>query len=157
MGNVKISQEIIDAINDPGSIKVLASISRTGELHVVPKGTITVNEEGNIRYYELLEGSQTNKNVTFALWFGRKIAINIITPDRRSYQIKGIPVKSLVAGKEYQKHYERAMELIPDSDLAAVYEIELTDVREESYPVRFAEEARDNPLYIHLDKLAGQA
>ncbi len=154
MGRIKISQEIIEAINNPNSIKVLASTSRTGESHVVVKNTVTVNEAGNIQYYELLEGSQTNKNVTYALWFAKKVAINVITPDKKSYQIKGIPVRSLVAGKEYQKHYVNASELIPDSDLAAVYEIEPTDVREESYHLRVEQEKRDNPLYVHLDRLA---
>lgn len=154
---VEITKEIIDAIEDPESIKVLATIDRHGVPHVVAKGTISVTEDGQIRYYELLESSQTNKNVTYALWFDRQVAINIITKDKKSYQIKGIPRRSLVAGKEYEKAYVSVLERSADNDLAAVYFIEPISVVEESYPVRLKEENEKHPLYIHIDRLAKDA
>ncbi|MBR6222928.1 MAG: hypothetical protein IKQ71_05785 [Lachnospiraceae bacterium] len=153
----EITKEIIDAIEDPESIKVLATIDRHGVPHVVAKGTISVTEDGQIRYYELLESSQTNKNVTYALWFDRQVAINIITKDKKSYQIKGIPRRSLVAGKEYEKAYVTVLERSADNDLAAVYFIEPVSVVEESYPVRLKEENEKHPLYIHIDRLAKDA
>ena len=154
---VEIKKEIRDAIADPESIKVLATIDRHGVPHVVAKGTITVTEDNQIRYWELLESSQTNKNVTYALWFDRQVAINIITKDRKSYQIKGIPRKSLIAGREYEEAYVAAQERNQDNDLAAVYYIEPVSVVEESYPVRLKEENEKHPLYIHIDRLAKDA
>lgn len=151
---IEISKEVQEAIEDPESIKVLATVDRHGNVHVVPKGSITVTEEGQIRYWELLEGSQTNKNVTYALWFDKQVAINIITKERRSYQIKGIPRKSLIAGHEYEEAYVAAQERSAQNDLAAVYYIEPTEVIEESYRVRLEEENKKHPLYIHLDRLA---
>jgi hypothetical protein len=154
---IELSQEIKDAIADKDSIKVIATISRQGVPHVVAKGSITVTEDGKIRYWELLESSQTNKNVTYALWFDKTVAINVITKDRRSYQIKGIPRKSLVAGHEYEEAYVAAQNRNQENDLAAVYYIEPVEVIEESYPVRQKEEREKHPLYIHLDKLAKEA
>lgn len=151
---IEISQNIRDAIADADSVKVLATIDRNGNPHVVAKGSITVAENGQIRYMELLESSATNKNVTYALWFDKQVAINIITKDRKSYQIKGVPVRSLIAGHEYEEFYQKAQERNPLNDLAAVYYIRPTEVIEESYPVRREQETKKHPLYVHLDRLA---
>lgn len=154
---IELTQEVKDAIADPESIKVLASVDRHGEVHVVAKGSISVTEDGQIRYWELLESSQTNKNVTYALWFSKNVAINIITKDRKSYQIKGIPKRCLVAGHEYEEAYVVAQQRNEKNDLAAVYFIEPVKVQEESYLVRLAEENEKHPLYIHLDRLAKES
>lgn len=154
---VQLSKEIRDAIEDKDSIKLIATISRQGEPHVVAKGSLTVTEDGKLRYRELLEGSQTNKNVTYALWFNKTVAVNVITKEQKSYQIKGIPRKSLIAGHEYEKAYVAAQEINKNNDLAAVYYIEPTEVIDESYPVRLKEENEKHPLYIHIDRLAKDA
>lgn len=150
----KLSQEIIDAINDPKSIKVIASKDRHGDVHVVAKGSIKVTEDGQIRFLELLESSQNNKNVTYSLWFNQKVAINVITEDRRSYQVKGIPVKAVIHGSEFESFYKQVQELNPDNDLAAVYYIDPIVEKNESYPVRLAEQRKDHPLYMHIDRIA---
>jgi predicted pyridoxine 5'-phosphate oxidase superfamily flavin-nucleotide-binding protein len=155
--SVELNQEIKDAIADKDSIKVIATISQQGVPHVVAKGSITVTEDGQLRYWELLEGSQTNKNVAYALGADKTVAINVITKDRRSYQIKGIPRKSLVDGHEYEEAYVAARNRNPENDLAAVYYIEPVEVIEESYAVRQKEEREKNPSYTHLDKLAKEA
>lgn len=151
---IELSEEVINAINDADSIKVLASVDRHGRIHVVAKGSITVDASGRLKYWELLEGSQTNKNVTYALWFDKEIAINVITKNKNSYQIKGIPRVNLNAGKEYQKEYVRAQNRNPKNDLAAVYFIEPIEVINESYDARYDYEREKNPLYIHLDRIA---
>lgn len=149
-----LNEKVVDAINDPKSIKVLASVDRHGVIHNVCKGSVLATDDGWLKYWELLESSQTNKNVTYALWFDKEIAINVITEDRRSYQIKGIPRKNLNAGREYEENYIKAQEKNKDNDLAAVYYIEPTYVKEESYSVRLEEEREKHPLYMHLDRVA---
>lgn len=151
---ITLSQEIIDAIKNPDSIKVIASKDRHGDVHVVAKGSLSITEDGQIFFFELLEGSQNNKNMTYSLWFDKKVAINIITPDHKSYQIKGIPVKCLVAGSEFETYYKTVVEGNPDNDLAAVYFIDPVEEKEESYFVRREEHSQRHPLYLHLDRLA---
>lgn len=151
---IKLSQEIIEAIKNPDSIKVIASKDRHGDVHVVAKGSLSVAENGQIYFLELLEGSQNNKNLTYSLWFDQKVAINIITPDRKSYQIKGIPVKCLVAGSEFESYYRSVVEKNADNDLAAVYFIDPIEEKEESYIKRREEHSKRHPLYLHLDRIA---
>ncbi|MBQ7148406.1 MAG: hypothetical protein IJR96_06615 [Pseudobutyrivibrio sp.] len=151
---VRLNDEVVEAINNPASIKVLASVDRQGNIHNVCKGSIRTTDDGQIKLWELLESSQSNKNLTYALWFNKEISINVITEDRRSYQIKGIPVKNLNAGREYEENYIKAQEKNPQNDLAAVYYIDPTEIIEESYLVRLEEEQKKHPLYIHLDRVA---
>jgi hypothetical protein len=152
--SVELSEEIRNAFADPASVKVLASISREGIPHVVPKGSLSVTEDGQIEYLELLESSTTNRNLIYSLWFEKEVAITVVTKERKAYQIKGIPVKTLVSGGEYEKAYIRAQERNKENDLAAVYYIEPVEVVEESYLKRKEEEEKKHPLYIHIDRLA---
>jgi predicted pyridoxine 5'-phosphate oxidase superfamily flavin-nucleotide-binding protein len=152
---VEINDELKAIIADKETIKVLASVDLDGNPHVVAKGSIALTEDGKqIVYSELLEGSRTNKNLTAGIWFNKKVAINLISKDRVSYQIKGTPVKTLIAGKTFEKYYIQAEQRNPENNLAAVYYIDIEEIINESYPVRFKEEREKHPLYIHLDKLA---
>lgn len=149
-----ISEEIRQAFRDPATIKILASISREGIPHAVAKGSLSLTEDGQIKYLELLESSTTNRNLIYSLWFEKQVAVTLITKDFKSWQIKGIPVRTLVSGSEYEENYRRAQERNPQNDLAAVYFIQPEEVIEESYAVRKAEEEKKHPLYIHIDRLA---
>lgn len=80
--------------------------------------------------------------------------MNIISGDRRSYQIKGTPVKSVIAGRVFEDYYIKAEQRNPENNLAAIYYIDIEEVINESYTVRLKEEREKHPLYIHLDKLA---
>lgn len=151
---ITISEEVKKAFNAPDSIKILASISQEGIPHAVAKGSLCINEQGQVEYWELLESSTTNRNLIYSLWYEKEVAVTVITGDRRSYQIKALPVKTLVSGKRFEEAYVKAQERREDNDLAAVYLLEPLEVIEESYPVRKAQEEEKHPLYIHLDRLA---
>lgn len=149
-----INDELRAMIADKESLKILASVDMNGNPHVVAKGSIELSEdEKQLVYMELLEGSRTNKNLTAAIWFNNKVAVNIISGDRRSYQIKGTPVKSVIAGKVFEDYYIKAEQRNPENNLAAIYYIDIEEVINESYTVRLKEEREKHPLYIHLDKL----
>jgi len=152
MAEIQLTKEIIDFINTPGNIKALASISKDGELHVVYKGSLKATDDGFLVYDEVIENSQTNKNVLNSLWFNKEVAINILSPDKRSIQIKGIPVKSLVHGAVFEEHYRAIQERSKDNDLGAVYFIKPTKIIEESFNIQKEYYEKDEPLYIHLDR-----
>ncbi len=154
---VTISQEIAEIFADKESIKVLASVDEHGVPHVVVKSSLYINEEGQIVYLEFFEKSVTNRNLTHSLWFNRTVAVNVTSRDGRSFQLKGVPYKSLVSGREYLKFYTESEKLDPDNDLVAVYIIEPTEIREQTYQHRIKEEREKHPLYIHLDKLAKES
>lgn len=151
---VEINDELREIIADKESIKMLASVDSEGNPHVVAKGSINLSEDGKqLVYMELLEGSKTNKNLTAAIWFNKKVAVNVISKERKSYQIKGTPVKTVIAGKVFEEYYIKAEERNPENNLAALYYIDIEEVIDESYPVRLKEEREKHPLYVHLDKL----
>ena len=151
---VKLEKEIIDLINGEKTVKVLATTDRDGVPHVVFKGSVSADGEGNIIYLELLESSKTNSNLVNSIWFKKKAAVTVKSEDGTSVQIKGTPVRCIITGPVFEHYYKLISRKIEDADLAAVWVIEPEEVREETYRVRKTEEENSHPLLIHLDRLA---
>lgn len=151
---VEINEELINILSEPTSIKMLASLDEKGNINLVAKGSISLSEDKTeLIYFELIEASRTNKNLTGSLWFNRQVAVNVVSKDGISYQIHGTPVRAVVAGKEFENAYKRVIVRNPANDLAAVYHIRIDSVKNETYPVRLAEAQKKHPLYVHFDKL----
>ena len=123
---MKIDNKYIELINDPSAVKILSTVSKSGIPHAVVKQSIHY-EDGKIVYLERLEGSKTNKHMTYSLWFNKMVAINILSKDKSSIQIKGIPEKMLVAGSVFEKYYTSINEQ-DSGDLAAVYYIKIKEI-----------------------------
>lgn len=151
---VKLDQEIAELLEDKETVKVLATSDAKGNPHAVANQSFQLDEDGRVIYLELLESSQTNKDLVRSIWFGRKVALALRGRDGRSYQIKGKPVRAIVSGPVFQKHYVSVREKLGDVDLAAVWIIEPEEVINESYPVRKAHEEATRPYFSHLDRLA---
>ena len=149
---MKIDNKYIELINDPSGVKILSTVSKSGIPHAVVKQSIHY-EDGKIVYLERLEGSKTNKHMTYSLWFNKMVAINILSKDKSSIQIKGIPEKMLVAGSVFEKYYTSINEQ-DSGDLAAVYYIKIKEIIDESYEIREQEHTKEFPLYMHIDRLA---
>ncbi|WP_320974165.1 hypothetical protein [Dysgonomonas capnocytophagoides] len=151
--SIILSQEIVNFINSESTHKMLATVSPIGEPHLVYKKNMFY-EDGKIVYLELLESSISNKNMIYSLWFEKKIAVNFFNENGISIQIKGVPVKAVVAGPIFEKYYNALQQEDPDYDLSTVYYIEICDVIDETYSVRRMEQSVKHPLYIHIDRLA---
>ncbi len=150
----KLEKETIELITGEKAVKVLATTDKNGEPHVVFKGSINIDSEGNLIFLELLESSRTNSNLVYSIWFKKKVAVSVKSEDGRSVQIKGTPVKCHITGPVFEHYYKFIRQSIEDADLAAVWIIEPEEVREETYKVRKAEEEKNHPLLLHLDRLA---
>lgn len=149
---VKLDGKMKELINDPYSIKMLATVDRDGIPHIVVKKSIRVNEEGNIEYLELIESSQTNKNMVNSIWFGKTVAVNVQSGNV-SYQIKGVPYRAVIAGQQFEKEYDRIRKKLGDVDLSTIWLIRPTEVIEESFEKRKKEEEEAHPILQHLDRL----
>lgn len=55
------------------------------------KDSLKVLDDGTLAFYELLETSQTQKNLVYSIWFNKYVSVTVVTKDGRSYQLKGIP------------------------------------------------------------------
>lgn len=149
----KLPDEIEKAVSDKDSIVVIGSISKEGLPHVTVKNTVFL-EDGRIGFYELLEKSQTQKNLVYSLWFSKTVAINIITKDRKSYQIKGIPYKAIVSGRKFLDAYKKVQDTLgEDVDLSAIWLIDIDSVVEETFGVKRHELETEHPFEVHLDRL----
>ncbi|MCL1931102.1 MAG: hypothetical protein FWF55_04745 [Treponema sp.] len=150
---IDVGEKAKAILKDPQSYKALASVGRDGRLHVVFKGSLTVKDDGDIQLFELIETSQANKNLTYSLWFGKEVAINVIGQDRTSFQIKGVPVRAIVNGAEFQEAYiDLQNRRGKDNDLSTVWIIRPTEIQEETFAARQAEERAKYPLVGHLDR-----
>lgn len=148
-----LNKELTERINDPTSLKSLVTVSREGVPHVAYKGSLHV-EGDQIVFYDLIQSSRTNKNLVHAIWFEGTVAVSILTADKRSFLILGKPVKSVTAGKDFEKVYVKLQEEKgTDVDLSAIWYIEPLQIREETYAARRDEEERKYPYIRHLDRV----
>ncbi len=151
---VELNDKVKELLRDTTTFKVLATTGKDGVPHVVVKRTLHLGEDGNLVYLELLESSQTNKNLVRSIWFDRKVAVAIGGKDGESYQIIGKPVKALITGPVFQHHYASIRERLGDVDLATVWIIEPEKVTDQSFSARRREEEALHPTFAHLDRLA---
>lgn len=151
---IKLTAEIINLFKKDDTTKVLATIDAKGFPHVVVKQSLQLDENGTVLYLELLESSQTNKNLVRSIWYDGKVSIILKGKAGESWQIKGKPVKAHITGALFQKHYLVVRNLLGDVDLAAVWEIEPEEVIDQSFKSRRVEEEQKHPLFTHLDRLA---
>ncbi len=151
---VSLSENIIRLLRDPETVKVLATTDPSGAPHVVFKGSVSVDEEGRLYVLELLESSQTNRNLVHSLWFNRKVAVSLRSKHGESYEIKGVPLQCIITGPVFEKYYRLVRERLGDIDLAAVWFLTPEEVRNETFQVRYTEETEAHPLFLHLDRIA---
>jgi hypothetical protein len=150
---VKLSDEVIDALNDRDNVKALATVDKQGQPHVAFKENIFVDHE-KIILLELIETSQTNSNMVHSIWFKRPVSISVKDKKNNSWQIKGLPLKTHIAGPVYEKYYAEQAEKNPEIDLGAVWEIEPLELKNQTFSVVLAEERARHPYLYHLDKIA---
>ncbi len=152
--SVELNEYIINAINNPESLKVLATNDKNGIPHIAFKGSLHYNvSENYIEHYEILESSQTNSNLVYSIWFEKTVAVNVLTPDKKSYQIKGRPVKSITSGRYFESVYNSLRKDGRDIDLGAIWLIEPVEIKEETFEVRVAQDEAAYPILKHVDRL----
>lgn len=148
-----LTADVIALLNDPDTLKILGTLGENGDPHVVSKGSIHAAADGHIHFFQVLEHSQSQRNLTHSLWFDRRVAIYLRSQDGRCYQIKGRPLQHLVTGPLFQQHYVNFRARRGDVDLAGVWIIAAEEVINESPAVRIQEEAARHPHVSHLDRL----
>lgn len=151
---ITLSEEIIQLFDDASSIKALATTDEDGTPHVVYKDSLLVNDKGQILCLEFLEPSHTNQNLVRSIWFGRKVSINILSNDKRSYQIKGKVIKAIITGATFEKYYKQVLRQYGDADLSTVWVIEPEKVIDQTFHVKKNAAESEHPLLLHLDRIA---
>ena len=149
-----IDDQLKDIINDKDTIKVLSTLTPEGKVHAAVKQSLRVDEQGRLLYLEFFEKSQTNIDLVNSIWYDKSLVITLVTKERKSFLIKGKPVLTRVAGREYEKYYVEAEAADPENDLVAIYYIEPEEINEQTFEVSRRIHKEKYPLYVHLDKFA---
>ena len=145
---MELQKEIVDALRDPKKVKTLTTVDKDGMPHTVPIGSMTLLEDGNIAFMELLETCQTQRNMLNCCWFKKDVSILVIVDWAKGkvYQIKGRPYKFLYIGPIWNQFLEKVWKVIPEADPSGVWLITPHEVRSQKYSERrkVEEERRAN-------------
>jgi len=151
-----LTEEIINAINKEGTLKSIASVDQYGIPHIVYKGSLHINEDGNLEFNEVLEDSKNSKNMVGSLWLNKKVAVQILTVDFESYEIIGTVERAVTSGSKFEEVYKSLISRSPDSGLSAIWTIIPESVRNESFKERLKQSRNDNPYLRHLDRFVSE-
>lgn len=153
--SVKLDEKIVQLLNDDETIKIVSSVGRLGIVNSAVKQSIRLNAEGNIEYLEYLESSDTNRNLIHSLWFEHNVSILLIGKNKESYELRGIPIEAVIEGEKFQDNYVEVQEKKAGKlDLATVWVINVTEIRNKNLFERAVQERIDHPVISHLDRLA---
>lgn len=146
-----IQEELKAAINSTTTLKSVTAVLKSGVPHTVYKGSLHVDEDGNLSFYDLLESSRINEALVYSIWFDKYITVNILTEDKKSYEIVGKPKKSITQGQLFEQVYKE-LKTKRDADLNAIWVIEPVEIREETFLVRKKQQEEEFPFLKHLDR-----
>lgn len=149
---MKLSEEVIAMLKNPDTVKVLGTKDKNGVVHTVFKDSLYVDEDGNLCLLEYLETSQTNRNLTYAIWFHQLVSVTLLSPEKESYQIKGFPKKVYITGKRFEETYREVVSRSEVLDLSGIWVIEPQEIRLETLKPRAEEEREKYPIVGHMDR-----
>lgn len=143
---MKLTKKLIDVLKDPEAVKALATTDENGRPHVVFKGSLTVGQEGNIFYAELIETSQTQKNMLRNYWARKPVAISVLNQKKNvNYQIKGVAYKFHVEGPIWDQFLDQIWSRMPDANPSGVWEIIPQEAIDQDYTTRLKAEMKNKP------------
>jgi len=135
---MEIPANVKRMLEDPKNVKTLTTVDKDGNPYSVPINSVSVMEDGNIAFMELLDTSQTQRNMLNCLWFKKAVSIVVVGDWGKGevFQIKGMPYKFLTQGAIWDRYLEMIWKIIPQADPSGVWLITPQEVRDENYFVR---------------------
>ena len=130
----QLTEDVISAIEDPQSIKMLATADKQKKINMVPIGSIKVVDEETLAYACFFAG-KTKQNIETT----RQAAIVIFQPPVEGYQVKGRFLKWETAGEIYDQVTTPVIEQLKSMGLSltpqAVGIIKVTEAYALSLPI----------------------
>ena len=131
-----LPDEVVEILRDPESIKVLTTTDESGFPYSVFKGSLTALDGDTIAYMELVENSETYKNMLRDYWIKKRVSVLVYTKEKGAYQIRGVPVRFAIEGPIWDKFLDEIWSVIPDADPAGVWLIKAEEIINEDYETR---------------------
>ncbi len=146
-------EELRALLRQPDTAKVIATVGREGAPHVAARPTLQLLANGDLAFAEVLDSSQLSKDLVYALWFERPIAIGI-SRGEAAWQLTARPWRCVVAGPLLKQFLLAARAAQgPDADIATVWVLRVDAVRDDSPETqRLADAALRPNAGAHLDR-----
>lgn len=147
-------ENIRQEIEEKGALVILSAVGSDGNPYSEVGVKVKFNDKKQIVYYQYLETSQLQKNLVNSIWFNKKLSIVVIAKDGRNYHITAKPDRTIIAGHIFEQAYEEALcEYGADTDLSALWLIDIEKITENTYAAARTREILEHPLLMHLDHL----
>lgn len=152
MNKRKLFSEFKEELLKKENIKIISTISETGYPSVAFRNCLFINSEDELILLEPIETSINNKNLTYSIWFDKKVEVALWTP--RGYGLLAYVVikREIIAGKEFEKYYKLYLDVYKGNDLAAVWVMEVKNIAKISERIEILQERQKYPGIGHLDR-----
>ena len=145
---INFSKEMLEALDNPETVKVLTTIDEKGVPHTTFKDSMTILDEKYLAYMELTEFSNTSKNMLRSYWFKKMVTVGIFNAKQGvAYQIKGEPFKFFMEGEVWDRFLEKVWSKMPDTDPTGVWLIVPREIINQDFKVRRGEIAKTRPEF----------
>jgi hypothetical protein len=144
---VTLPTEIIEALGDPGTARVLTTTCKDGTPHAAIADWLVAPDPNTLAYLEPFELSRTSANLLHHLWDKRRISIALLNADRQiRCEISGTVTRIVSEGPLWDQLLRKAWNEIPDVNPSGLWLITPEKVTDQSYPAELAEmgERRQN-------------
>ena len=152
MGHEILTGDLLRCLDDERTIKIVVASDDDGVPHPVVKESLRA-EGGDLVYLDFIESSRSNRHMTAALWFDRKVSVLVLGPDGRSFRITARPRRAVTSTRRFDGYYREAKEKY-GFDLAAAWVLEPLEISEGTLRKRIEEETLRRPYFKHLDRLS---
>jgi hypothetical protein len=134
-----MDEDLQRLINAKGAIAALATTGEDGAPHVVYKAVRALDAD-TLAVPEVVETSESGKNMLRAVWEDRRVAVNVLEPATgKSVQLKGAVTEYVFFGPVFEEMFER-LDPVTKTGVAGVWLVHVDDVRDNSLGVRIAAE-----------------
>jgi len=152
--DLRLIQQTRTLLADSETVAVIATAGADGTPQLSVSRHLELLDDGRLLHLELLESSETSRNLLRALWFDKQVTIILHGTSGQSLVLHGKPVKAHISGPVFRQYYEMIRHRLGDAGLAAVWLIEPKDISDDSYQTRRRIEKEHFPFHLHLDQLA---
>lgn len=148
-----ISNELIELIKEKSTLKIVSSQNKDGEINAVPKGSLEVTGENELTYVEILESSNSYKNIVYSIWFDKPVSVTIVGDNKETYILHGRVQRVLTCGREFENYYKKYKDA-RGFDIAAAVKLDIKSVRKLDLSKLIDDQKQEHPFFSHYDSLA---
>jgi hypothetical protein len=149
---------LVSLVNDGDSVKSISATDKDGIVRSAAAQSLHVDDDGNLRYFELLEHSEINKALIHSLWFNKAASVLIVSPPGANaghiFEVRGRPIRALITGDEFESSYRSVRDIFGEkADLSTVWVIRPDEINDLRYETQRERHDARHPFAIHLDRL----